>query len=320
MPRKLGEREWVEKYKFAIQNEELISVINLPDLSTTSLGAWSFLKLACLWSFAYYTYTPIIGPRYQNICYVDLFSGSGLVSFEDSSKNTQLLIGSPILMATLAGEHPFSKCFFFEKETGNVLEKRLKLLNIRGKLTCKDYRVFSEDCNVAIDELMNELRSLQGAHFLLFVDPFSTEIHWATMEKLLSLRYPAFDMIFNFQPFGINRMSYQPKTLSAFFGDDGYKEYLEVAEEESKLDALRNYYVQKLKKFKEKIKTIETIRVSSGKGGFYYDLIYTTRKERPSWIEGIKHLGKMVGKMTGADVSIMFDKKQPSLDKFKEGY
>jgi len=316
MPKKLTKREWVEKYKSTLQNEDIIEVINKPELPATRLGPWSFLKLACIWSYAYYTYSSIIGPKYKNMCYVDLFSGSGLVSFLDKSGQEQLLLGSPILMATINSRYPFSKCFFFEKENGDALEERLKILKENGLLTCRDYKVFPEDCNEGINKVINALRKLDGAHYLLFVDPFSTEIHWKTMEKLLTARYPAFDMFFNFQPFGINRKSYHPETLPAFFGDEGYKEYLEIAEEDSKLDALKNYYIQKLQKFEEKIKTISTIRVKSGKGGFYYDLIYTTRKKDPAWLRGIKHLRKIVEGMTGMDVSIIFDKSFRSLDMY----
>jgi three-Cys-motif partner protein len=310
MPKKLSEREWVEKYKSALQNEELIKIVNQPELPLTHLGPWTFLKLACLWSFAYHTYTPIIGRRYQNMCYVDMFSGSGLVSFEDSSKNTQLLIGSPVLMATGASRYPFRKCFFFEKENSDVLEKRLELLKSQGKLTCSDYKVFPEDCNVAVDKLIEELQSLEGAHFLLFVDPFSTEIHWATVEKLLYMGYPAFDMIFNFQPFGVNRKSYRPETLSAFFGDEGYKKYIDFG-----LEALESYYIYKLKQF-DMVNTYRVIRIASGKGGYYYDLIYTTRKEKPPWIKGIEHLKKIVEKLTGYEVSVILDPSLPSLEKF----
>lgn len=316
MPRnKLSEREWVEKYKSALQNEEIIHAVNLPELPATSLGPWTFLKLACLWSFAYYTYTPLVGSRYPNMCYVDLFSGSGLISFKDHSGNAQFSLGSPILMATIGSEHPFKKCFFFEKNEHQALGKRLEILGKGGKLTCGGYRLYPEDCNARIDDLINELRSIQNAHFLLFVDPFSTEIHWSTMEKLLSLRYPAFDMFFNFQPFGVNRKSYMPETLPAFFGDDGYKECLKSGEE-IRLDALESYYIRKLKKF-EMAKTVHTIRVESGKGGYYYDLIYTTRKEQPRWIGGIEHLGKVIESLTGHEVAIILDPKSPSLGRFE---
>ncbi|MDI6655846.1 MAG: three-Cys-motif partner protein TcmP [Candidatus Hydrothermarchaeota archaeon] len=313
MPRKLSERGWVERYKSAIQNEELISAVNLPDLPTTPLGAWTFLKLACLWSFAYYTYTPIIGGpnRYPNMCYVDLFSGSGLVSFQDYSGNTQILLGSPVLMATINSQYPFKKCYFFEKEKYLTLEKRLEILKNGEKLTCGEYKSFPEDCNTGIDRLIKELRSLQGAHFLLFVDPFSTEIHWSTMEKLLSLSYPAFDMFFTFQPFGVNRKSYMPDTLPAFFGDKEYKKYLNLG-----LDALESYYIQKLRQFKM-VKTVHPIRVDSGKGGYYYDIIYTTRKESPPWIKGIEHLKNVVERLTGYEVSVILDPTLPSLDKFE---
>lgn len=310
---KTSEREWVEKYKLAVQNEKLINILDFYPIP--QVGAWTFLKLAFLWNFAH-TYTNIIGGRYANMCYVDLFSGSGLGFFKNYGGNTQFLLGSPTLMATIDCKHPFKKCFFFEsvEENINVLRKRLEILKHNEKMTCEDYVIIPEDSNIRIDEVIDNLRKTSNAHFLLFVDPYSTEIHWSTMEKLLSLKYPSFDMIFNFQPFGVNRKSYRPETLIQYFGDEEYKKYLKVPKEK-RLDMLESYYIQKLKRYRM-VKTVRVIRITSGKGGFYYDLIYTTRKEKPPWLPAIEHVKTMIGGFTGYEVSIIFDPLFLSLDKF----
>jgi len=310
MIEKIGERQWIEKYKSCLQNESLIRLIKYG--SIPEIGSWAFLKLAFLWSCAS-TYTNIIGHRYPNIFYVDLFSGSGLYNFKDYSKNKQFLLGSSILMSTATFKYPFKKCFFFEKnrETANLLEKRLCTLKDNKKLTCNNY-ILLDDSNKKIEEVISEISGINGVHFLLFVDPYSTEIHWNTMKKLLSLAYPSFDMIFNFQPFGINRKSYSPETLIDYFGDEEYNKYLR---KQNVLDLLESYYIQKLKKYKM-VKTTKIIKIESGKGGFYYDLIYTTRKDKPQWLPAIEHIKKMTEKFTGYEVSIISDPLLPSLTKF----
>lgn len=317
MPRH-SPREWVDKYKSAVQNSKLIDLVNVPEMPYGDSGSWAFLKLALLWSYAYHTYTPIIGRNYSTMCYVDLFSGSGLSCFRDCSSNPQFMLGSPLLMATIGSGYPFKKCFFFESEPELTLalDKRLEILKNNGKLTCRDYKIF-RDCNQNIDELLNELRKIQFAHFLLFVDPFSTEIKWSTMEKLLTMRYPAFDMIFNFQPFGVNRKSNKPETLGQFFGDLNYQNYIKDTDEKT-LEAWEKYYIQKLKQYPEKVQTIKSVRIRSGTGGFYYDLLYTVRKEEEEapWTKGINHLKGTIEKLTGQDVSIILDPTIRSLDDY----
>jgi len=316
--KRLSDREWVEKYKPFLQNEEIINLTDLPNLPTTQLGAWSFIKLACIWSYARYTYTPIIGRKYYNMCYVDLFSGSGLMSFRDGSKGTHQLLGSPILMATMKNEFPFRKCYFFEKEKHEALSKRLEILKNNRYITTDDYTVFPSDCNQCIDDLIDELSKLEHAHFLLFVDPYSTEIQWSTMEKLLSLEYPAFDMFFNFQPFGINRKSYRPETFPNFFGEDGYElyeRYLTLRNEDHKLEKLKDYYVSKLREF-DVVGHVDSIKISSGTCGYYYDLIYTTRISDPKWAAGITHLANKVENITGSVIQKIFDPTVITLDRW----
>jgi three-Cys-motif partner protein len=312
-------RDWIEKYKSNVQNEEIIKLLNFKPIDDS--GPWSFLKLAFLWSFTYYNYTPIIGQRYSNMYYVDMFGGSGLSHFKDYSGNEQILLGSPVLMATINTKFPFKNCLFCESEPKkhNSLENRLDILNDNKKLTCarENCKVFS-DCNNEIDEIIKILRKNSGTHFLLFVDPYSTEIKWSTMEKLLSIKYPFFDMIFNFLPFGINRkMTKKSEDVIDFFGEPAFAGNIEFSGE-GVLDRLESYYIQKLRKFSDKIKTIKTIRIQggTGAGGFYYDLLYTTRKENPAWIKGIEHLKEMLEKMSGSEVNIIIDPNMPSLEKF----
>jgi len=304
-------RDWIEKYLSIVQNKELLTLLKKSETIQES-GPWSFLKLAFLWCFAQ-TYTNIIGyaSRYKNICYVDLFSGCGMSSFEDYGRKTNFLLGSPVMMATAPFKNPFKKCFFFEKDHENFvsLSKRVEILKNNNKLTCTEYKIFEGDCNENVDELIKILKKLPDAHFLLFVDPYSTEIKWSTMEKLLSLNYPAFDMIFNFQPFGINRKSCYEDTLPSFFGEAGYQKYL------GNLELLESYYIEKLRKFKM-AKTTKIIKIESGgSGGFYYDLIYATRKEFPGWINAIEHIKSMIESTTGHEIKIIADPSLPRLDK-----
>lgn len=313
MTKKINEREWVKKYKQHVQDENLLDIINIPDLPKTQNGPWSFLKLAFLWSYAHDIYATIAGKHYKNICYVDLFSGSGIVSYKDATNEEHLLVGSPILMSTLETTHPFKKCFFFENNNSEALSKRLDYLNDNGKLSCTNCKISSEDCNSGVDDLIQELKRMERTHFLLFVDPFSTEINWSTMEKFLTLKYPSFDMIFNFQPFGVNRKKTKAKIMANFFGDDSYITCLDVSDVENKLDILREHYIKKLMQYENNVKTVHTIRVRSGKGGFYYDLLYTTRKEDPGWEPGINHLARKIERISGKDVEIILDPKQKTL-------
>lgn len=311
MTKRMDDREWLERYEQRLQNKELIDLINIPGYGVTEIGSWTFLKLSFLLGFAY-MYTHIAGNTFKNLYYVDLFSGSGLVSLKNTNPS-QFVLGSPILMSTLHTKFPFEKCYFLENNHHDSLENRLEILKKNKKLTCNNFEIYGKDCNLVMDQLINELKTLNRAHFLLFVDPWSTQINWRTMEKLLSLKYPGFDMIFNFQPFGVNRKSSNPKIMTQFYGDDNYKLCLNKTGK-LKFNALKNYYIEKLKKFNS-VNFVYNIRVSSGYG-FYYDLLYTTRKEYPRWKGGIINLAKRIKKISGKDVTVVLDPNASSLDDF----
>lgn len=318
----LGVADWVQTYRSFVQSSELIQLATNSNLPSERAGPWAFLKLAFLWNYAYYTYTPIIGKRYKNMCYVDLFAGCGMDYFYDSSRNRQFMLGSPLLMATLRSGRPFETCYFFEcqPEFAKVLEQRLNILASAGKLTCRNYKLYA-DCNIDIRHLIDELKRIDNCHFLLFVDPYSTEINWETLEKLLKLKYPSFDMIFNFQPFGVNRKSYNPKTILQYFGDMSkevsqrryYRKLYKVRDDKT-LEFLEQCYIQKLKEFPNMVRTIRAVRIKSGTGSYYYDLIYTTRKETAPWVRDIDLLKPTLEGLTGQDISIMVDPTFRSLD------
>ncbi len=313
MTKKLNNRDWVKKYEPHLQNNDLIKAVNVPELEITHLSSWSFLKLAFLWSYAYYIYAPIAGKFFKNIYYVDLFSGTGLCSY-DYDGNEHLLLGSPILMSTLQTHNPFKKCYFFEKFEYISLEERMQILRDEKLLSCGEYEIFPEDCNSRVDDLIKELKTIPNAHFLLFVDPYSTEIDWSTLEKFLNLEYPKFDMIFNFLPFGVNRQSNHDDKMCKFFGDEDYKKCL-VKHSTERLQSLEDHYIENLKKYPNNVKVIHKIRIKSGKS-FYYDLLYTTRKDNPSWIKGVEHLGKTIEKLSGYEVSVILDPCASTLDEY----
>jgi three-Cys-motif partner protein len=313
---------WVETYRASAQDSQLMALTNVSPLAPDATGPWAFLKLAFLWNYAFYTYTPIIEKRYSNMCYVDLFAGSGIDFFKDSSGNSQFMLGSPLLMATLGSGHPFKTCFFFESrpERAKALEQRLAALKASGNLTCKNYELYA-DCNIDIKHLVGELKKLDRCHFLLFVDPYSTEINWETLEKLLRLEYPSFDMIFNFQPFGVNRKSYDAKTILQYFGDMSeevtkrrdYRKLFKDRDDKT-LEFLEDCYIQKLREFPNMVRTIRTVRIKSGTGSYYYDLIYTTRKKVAPWVRDIDLLKPTLEGLTGQDISIMADPAFRSLE------
>ncbi len=321
MPRRLSPREWIEKYLEPIQNQEIIQICLEASPRRTELKYWTFLKLAALYSYAYYTYLPIIGSKYRNPVYIDLFSGSGICGTDDIN-----FIGSSILMAVTESSRGFhfKKCIYVESdsESATALKKRLEKLDAENILKCEDYKVIPKDCNdpEALDEILNEIPSSQK-HILLFVDPYCVEIKFSTLKRFIDEPYLYFDMYLTFNFTGIARIlgdapnnPNKATILTEFFGNDSWRNCIE---EGSIRNCLRNLYPRRLKEEGgDKIKYVKAIEVKSGTSPFLYDLIFTTRKENSPWLMGIDRIKRMVELCNGVAVRNTLD--LPSLEVFDE--
>lgn len=298
MSSRLTRKSWVEKYLIPIEDNDIVRLVDIPGSCVLEAQSWTFLKMASLWSFANYTYLPIIKRNYQNAIYVDLFSGPGLTVDKGSNRK---FIGSALLMAIIESSRGgFSKCVFVERdeEFASSLRKRLELLEEHGHLTCGEYVDLPGDCNDLIDRVAMET-DVPRSHILLFVDPFGFNCRFSTLRRFITSG-PAFDMFFNLQVGSLARSLGRDTSgvtdemmLREFFPDETWKQC--VGSKDLR-ECLKEKYIKCLKRHGgDKINHVEPILIS-GSHDYYYYLLFTSRKEHSGWLMGIERIREMVEK------------------------
>jgi three-Cys-motif partner protein len=144
-------------------------------------GPWAEKKYRVLYNYMQ-MFSSGMKKLWDKRVYVDLYAGCGCVKVEGSGK---VLKGSPLL--ALSVSHPFDKYIFCEKGDDknpwqiNTLKSRIGKLSIG-----KDVEIVEGDCNENIDEIISKIPKKHGQKVLTFcfVDPFSLNLHFDTLEKL----------------------------------------------------------------------------------------------------------------------------------------
>ena len=189
-------------------------------------GDWTERKLEILEKYLNF-YTTALTGKFR-LLYVDAFAGTGEISYGRSGSEgvdaIKFIEGSATRALNLSGK-PFDRIVFVEKE-GSHYDKLMKL---KESHPGRSIEVRQKDANAY---LRNELSRVDWEVWrgVLFLDPFATEVEWATIKAIAN--YRALDMWVLFPVGAIMRM--MPKSanpdelacadkLNRIFGDDGWK-------------------------------------------------------------------------------------------------
>lgn len=259
------------------------------------------MKLALI---AYYIglYSSIIKSRFEKAYYIDFFAGPGLNRIEETN---DLILGSPLLADRgPKASRKFDKLILVENNDQRV-QALTKLL--------PSARIIPHDINAeGVEEVLSILP--QDVPSLVFVDPEGSEIHWKTVERILS-RWC--DVMINFQSSGIGRTVASARnspsygvTLDHFFGT---REWRDCHGEGDLLDL----YVAQLSRHREVVIPIKV----QGPGIFHYHIIVAVRKTKGSqgWVEAIHRAKTKIEAATSGDVKPLLDvyhKRQTTLTIF----
>ncbi len=115
--------------------------------------------------------------KFQNRVYIDLFAGAGFAPVKGKNK----ILKTSALIA-LSIPTPFTKYIFCEMDTEKIsaLEQRAKRDHPK-----KDIVFISGDSNQTIEQVIKQVRDLGSSTIsFCFVDPFSLNLHFETIEKL----------------------------------------------------------------------------------------------------------------------------------------
>jgi three-Cys-motif partner protein len=187
-------------------------------------GDWTVQKLNILSEYLDFYLNALKNQGFGKV-YIDAFAGSGKIETRDG---TEQITGS--IRLALQGKNKFDKYIFIEKsaeysnELQNIVDNEFSA--IKSKVT-----IYNADCN---DKLLELCDMTSNANFwhnnraVLFLDPYATEVKWATLQAIASTK--AIDLWYLFPFSAAQRMlpnegvvdSWRSK-LNELFGDTDWE-------------------------------------------------------------------------------------------------
>lgn len=154
----------------------LISVKDDGMVLPKPVGIWSEKKYSLMGGYCE-IFNAGIKNKFNNRVYVDLFAGSGYASIKGKSK---ILKSSALIVLSIPT--PFTKYIFCELD-----ESKIKALEARAKRDHpdKDMLFICGNSNDNIGLVIDEIKKLGPSTITFaFVDPFSLNLHFETIERL----------------------------------------------------------------------------------------------------------------------------------------
>ena len=222
-------------------------------------GRWTQQKLAILERYLD-AYTTALRAQPFELWYIDAFAGTGRVELpaQDQSEIRQFVSGSAERAIEIDNKS-FDKLIFVEQDA----ERYAELANLKEKHSHKDIEIENDDANMYLTSLGQDWRGRRG---VLFLDPFATQVKWATLERVAS--YKALDTWILFPVSAISRMLPKQRRpdeiderwvsrLTTVFGDQSWRNlyrrraqsdlFIEEAyERDTGVEGLRDIYKDKL--------------------------------------------------------------------------
>lgn len=294
------------------KHPELLKQLKEISPAMNEFNYWTPLKLIGL-SYFVGSYLDILASMEKKhgpveLVYIDPFCGCGLNNIENV-----ILAGSPIVAISCASKvsRRFDRMYFgdLSEEYARALIKRLKHLTtiddykwIKGKCTIQFV-----DANQFLNDVVEELHKIDYKNYFAFIDPYFMDLSWEVFERLLAIPYG--DIMYTLQSkliakeIGkdtIDNMTHTQETIdkySRFFGAEP-KEWVKLRTEK----AVKDYFIKKIQKYKEFVVDIQIKHE-----GFYYYLIFASRKKNPPWGSIIIRLKKIIESYDGDAVQYSLD-------------
>ena len=145
-------------------------------------GPWTLEKLDVIEAYLD-AYTTVLKNQRFQLIYVDAFAGDGTWQLgsgyapEDYEDFTAILKGSAA-RALGVQNRSFDRLVFIEKD-----QERSETLRTLGELhSDRNIEVITDDANAALPEFCRSMGRFDRA--VVFLDPFATEVNWATVEAI----------------------------------------------------------------------------------------------------------------------------------------
>ncbi len=159
-------------------------------------GVWTEEKLNIFTSYLDSYLVALSNQKFKKV-YIDAFAGTGEIETNDEG---QYLAGSAKL--ALEAKEKFDFYYFIEKDEGKASELQT-MIDTDFVYLKKRVRVYCGDANQKLEHIVNEIdwRYNRG---LLFLDPYSTQVNWSTLE--IVAKSHAIDVWYLFPFSALNRM------------------------------------------------------------------------------------------------------------------
>ncbi len=181
-------------------------------------GPWTLEKLSILEKYLD-AYTTALKKQAFKLMYIDAFAGTGHLNLPDELKqdamNTQEFISGSAEIALGIKNREFEKLVFVEKDETMCDELR----GLHEQNREREIIIENSDANDFLLNLEEDWSKWRG---VLFLDPFSTQVEWSTIQRIESFK--ALDTWILFPTFIIARMlpvSKKPEEV-----EPGWKEKL----------------------------------------------------------------------------------------------
>ena len=185
-------------------------------------GQWTLEKLNILESYLI-PYTTALKKQNFKLMYIDAFAGTGYVEFQD--EDAKYLIDGSAARAVGINNKAFDKLIFIEKDQNRCHE----LEKLKQAHSDRDIQIENSDANDYLKNLRQDWGKWRG---VLFLDPFATQLQWATIETIAS--FNALDTWILFPTYAVARMlprSKKPddirkgwaKRLTIVFGNESWR-------------------------------------------------------------------------------------------------
>lgn len=221
-------------------------------------GPWTTENLEILEKYLD-AYTTALKNKSFKLMYIDAFAGTGEINLRQEDPDARAFIEGSAKRAIKIEDKPFDRLIFVEKD----YERHGNLIRLQRENPLRDIQAENSNANSFLRNLDVNWKEWRG---VLFLDPFATEVEWATIEKVA--QFNALDTWILFPVSAITRML--PKSrlpddvsrkwankLTRIFGDDSWRKlyYMrqqrlfgdEQHERDTGTDEIRRIYKDKLK-------------------------------------------------------------------------
>lgn len=149
-------------------------------------GEWTEQKLSILEKYLN-AYTTALKDQPFRLMYIDAFAGTGWIATGATAPYRSLFraeerefVKGSVLRALDVRDKRFDRCIFLDRDP----EYCRGLEQIRGRHPGREIEIHNTDANSFLREYRFHRAGWRG---VLFLDPFATEVEWATIERIAEL-------------------------------------------------------------------------------------------------------------------------------------